>query len=86
MEGLLSKAKDLRAGLSWEKLSYQIATAVQKPCDEEKPKVKIATVRGQAKDRTLPSKKAVVKQAPSSFFPSQRRHQGPRPKRQRGQK
>ena len=68
MEGLLSKAKDFSAGLSWEKFSSQISTAVQKPSDEEKPKVQIATVRGQAKARTLPSKKAVVKQAPISLF------------------
>ena len=68
VEGLLGKAKDFSTGLSWEKFSSQIATAVQKPSDEEKPKVQIATVRGQAKARTLPSKKAVVKQAPISLF------------------
>ncbi|XP_007016331.2 PREDICTED: protein plastid transcriptionally active 16, chloroplastic [Theobroma cacao] len=70
VEGLLSKARGFSSGLSWEKFSSQMATAVQKPSDEEKPKVQIATVRGQAKARTLPSKKAVVKQpAPKSFFP-----------------
>ncbi|XWS71649.1 hypothetical protein CRYUN_Cryun03dG0156400 [Craigia yunnanensis] len=78
MEGLLSKAKDISAGLSWEKFSSQIATAVQKPSDEEKPKVQIATVRGQAKAKTLPSKKAVVKQAPISFFPKPKA--APKPK------
>lgn len=74
MDGILSKAKDFSTGLSWEKFSSQMASAVQKPASdddtEEKPKVQIATVRGQAKARTLPSKKAVVKQTPkSSFFP-----------------
>ncbi|GMI92177.1 plastid transcriptionally active 16 [Hibiscus trionum] len=69
MEDILSKAKDFSAGFSWENLSSQMATAVQKPSDEEKAnKVQVATVRGQAKARTLPSNKAVVKQAPSSFF------------------
>ncbi|KAL4332865.1 hypothetical protein GQ457_07G034900 [Hibiscus cannabinus] len=70
VEGLLSKAKDFSAGFSWENFSSQMATAVQKPSDQEKPdKVQVATVRGQAKARTLPSNKAVVKQAPLSFFP-----------------
>ncbi|KAK2993157.1 hypothetical protein RJ640_015344 [Escallonia rubra] len=59
-EGLFDKAKDLSSGLSWDKLSSQLASAVPKP--SEKPKVQIATVRGQAKASTLPAKKAVVKQ------------------------
>ena len=69
MEDLLSRAKDFSTGLSWEKISSQLATAAQKPSDEEEPKVQVATVRGQAKARTLPFKKAVVKEAPISFFP-----------------
>ncbi|XWS74093.1 hypothetical protein CRYUN_Cryun02cG0185900 [Craigia yunnanensis] len=83
VEGLLSKEKDFSTGISWEKFSSQIATAVQKPSDKENPKVQIATVRGQAKARTLQSKKAVVKQAPIYFFQSQRRQQSLRQKRRR---
>ncbi|XP_057953110.1 protein PLASTID TRANSCRIPTIONALLY ACTIVE 16, chloroplastic [Malania oleifera] len=73
VENLLSKAKDLGSGLSWDKLSSQLATAVQKPGGGggggggEKPKVQIATVRGQAKARTLPAKKAVVKPSIPKF-------------------
>ncbi|KAK3018623.1 hypothetical protein RJ639_003492 [Escallonia herrerae] len=59
-EGIFDKAKDLSSGLSWDKLSSQLASAVPKP--SEKPKVQIATVRGQAKASSLPAKKAVVKQ------------------------
>ncbi|KAK9279736.1 hypothetical protein L1049_013418 [Liquidambar formosana] len=69
MENLLSKAKDIGSGLSWEKFSSQLASAVPKA--GELPKVQIATVRGQAKARTLPSKKAVIKQPtrkPPAFF------------------
>ncbi|KAF8395160.1 hypothetical protein HHK36_019101 [Tetracentron sinense] len=65
VENLLSKAKGFSSGLSWEKLSSQISTAVQKP-EDEKPKVQIATVRGQAKARTLPSLKAIIKKPPAS--------------------
>ncbi|KAK4419867.1 protein PLASTID TRANSCRIPTIONALLY ACTIVE 16, chloroplastic [Sesamum alatum] len=53
--GFLDKAK----GISLENLSSQLKSAVQK-LDKE-PKVQIATVRGQAKARSLPSLKAVVK-------------------------
>ncbi|KAE8691076.1 tropinone reductase-like protein [Hibiscus syriacus] len=69
VEGLLSKAKELGTGLSWEKFSSQIATAVQKSSNGEQPKVQVATVRGQAKARNLPSQKANVKQATTSFLP-----------------
>ncbi|KAK9127009.1 hypothetical protein Scep_015855 [Stephania cephalantha] len=62
VEDLLSKAKGLSAGFSWDKLSSSISTAAQNP--EEKPKVQVATVRGIAKAKTLPAKRAVVK-APS---------------------
>ncbi|KAF9607591.1 hypothetical protein IFM89_037519 [Coptis chinensis] len=60
VENLFNKAKDMSAGFSWKEFSSQIATAVQTP--DEKPKVQIATVRGEAKARTLPAKKAVIKQ------------------------
>ncbi|ESQ37294.1 hypothetical protein EUTSA_v10002484mg [Eutrema salsugineum] len=60
VDGLFSKAKDIGSGLSWNKLGSQIATAVQNA--SETPKVQVATVRGQAKARNLPPKKAVVKQ------------------------
>ncbi|KAF8402965.1 hypothetical protein HHK36_011058 [Tetracentron sinense] len=59
VESFLNKAKNFSSGLSWEKLGSQVATAVQNP--EEKPKVQIATVRGQAMARTLPSMRAVIK-------------------------
>ncbi|KAK7262498.1 hypothetical protein RJT34_30072 [Clitoria ternatea] len=66
VENLLNKAKDFGAGFSWEKLSSQIATSVQQKGDDddedEKPKVQLATVRGQAKARSLTPNKAVVKQ------------------------
>ncbi|KAE8711440.1 tropinone reductase-like protein [Hibiscus syriacus] len=79
VEGLLSKAKDFSTGLSWEKFSSQLATAVQKSPNGEQPKVQIATVRGQAKARNLPSQKANVKQAPGSFFPKAK-ETAPKPK------
>ncbi|XP_058199783.1 protein PLASTID TRANSCRIPTIONALLY ACTIVE 16, chloroplastic [Rhododendron vialii] len=72
VEGLLDKAKEIGSGLSWEKFSSQIATAVQKPT--EKPKVQIATVRGQAKAQTLRAKKAVIKP------PTPKQKQPPKPK------
>ncbi|RDX99417.1 Protein plastid transcriptionally active 16, chloroplastic [Mucuna pruriens] len=62
VETLLNKAKDFGAGFSWEKLSSQISTSIQKPDEDEKPKVQLATVRGQAKARNLAPNKAVVKQ------------------------
>lgn len=80
VEDLLSKAKDFSSGLSWEKFSSQIATAVQKAPNEEKPKVQIATVRGQAKARNLPSQKANVKQAPISFSPLPKPKEASKPK------
>ncbi|KAI4334561.1 hypothetical protein L6164_019238 [Bauhinia variegata] len=64
VESLFNRAK----GLSWEKLSLQIATSTQKPDvdndEDEKPKVQLATIRGQTKARSLIPKKAVVKQTP----------------------
>ncbi|KAI3450346.1 hypothetical protein Pfo_007011 [Paulownia fortunei] len=63
VESLLNKAKGMTSGISWENLSSELISAVQKP--NEEPKVQVATVRGQAKARSLPSLKAVVKN-PSS--------------------
>ncbi|XP_011032243.1 PREDICTED: protein TIC 62, chloroplastic [Populus euphratica] len=60
VENFLSKATEVGSGFSWEKLSSQISTAVQ--TTSEKTKVQLATVRGQAKARSLPVQKAVVKQ------------------------
>ncbi|KAL9334132.1 hypothetical protein Peur_074271 [Populus x canadensis] len=60
VENFLSKATEVGSGFSWEKLSSQISTAVQ--TTSENTKVQLATVRGQAKARSLPVQKAVVKQ------------------------
>lgn len=62
VEDILNKAKDFGAGFSWEKFSSQVATSIQKPDEDEKPKVQVATVRGQAKARSLIPKLAVTKQ------------------------
>lgn len=80
VEGLLSKAKDLGAGLSWEKFSSQLATAVQKPTEYQKPKVQVATVRGQAKARSLQPKKAVVKLPTLPRTPAFKPKEEPKPK------
>ncbi|EOA23234.1 hypothetical protein CARUB_v10016927mg [Capsella rubella] len=68
VDGLFSKAKDIGSGLSWNKLGSQFTTAVQNA--SEAPKVQVATVRGQAKARNLPPKKAVVKQRNVSAKPA----------------
>ncbi|WP_411024294.1 hypothetical protein, partial [Salmonella sp. s58953] len=60
VEGLLVKAKGISSELSWEKFSSQFSTAVEKAT--EKPKVQVATFRGRARARSLPAKKAMVKQ------------------------
>ncbi|KAF3454647.1 hypothetical protein FNV43_RR05095 [Rhamnella rubrinervis] len=63
---MLSKAKGIGSGFSWDKLSAQLASSVQtKP--KETPKVQVATVRGQAKARALPPLKAIVKQTGARF-------------------
>ncbi|CAA2993296.1 protein plastid transcriptionally active 16, chloroplastic [Olea europaea var. sylvestris] len=59
VESLLDKAKGISSGISWEKLSSQLKSAVEKSSEESK--VQIATIRGQTKARSLPSQKAVVK-------------------------
>lgn len=60
LEGLMSRAKDLGSGFSWEKLGSQISTAVS-PNGDGLPKVQVATIRGETKARTLLPKKAVIK-------------------------
>lgn len=75
VDALFNKARDFGAGLSWEKFSTQIATSIQNQkaaADDEdgKPRVQVATVRGQAKARSLAPKKAVVKQTPAKGFNS----------------
>ncbi|KAG6762198.1 hypothetical protein POTOM_032689 [Populus tomentosa] len=60
VENFLSKATEAGSMFSWEKLSSQISTAVQ--TTTENTKVQLATVRGQAKARSLPVQKAVAKQ------------------------
>lgn len=60
MEGLFNKAKDFRAGLNFDKLGSELANSVRSSV--EKPKVQIATVRGQAKARSLTPTKALIKQ------------------------
>ncbi|GMH12736.1 hypothetical protein Nepgr_014577 [Nepenthes gracilis] len=72
VENVLNKAKDFGSGISWEKLSSQLATAVQKPIIDP-PKVQIATARGQAKARTLPAQKATVRQLSSNPLPMRKR-------------
>ncbi|GER35474.1 plastid transcriptionally active 16 [Striga asiatica] len=59
VESFLSRAKGVTS--SWENLSLQLKSAVQKTANGPEPKVRVATVRGQAKARSLPSVKAVVK-------------------------
>ncbi|GLT55367.1 hypothetical protein SLA2020_284970 [Shorea laevis] len=78
VETLLNKAKDFGSGLSWEKLSSQVTTAVQNSA--EKSKVQIATVRGQAKARSLQPTKAVVNKQPSFKLPSLKPKEEPKPK------
>ncbi|KAL9228704.1 hypothetical protein vseg_004255 [Gypsophila vaccaria] len=62
VDSLLSKAKEMGSGFSWDKLGSQLTTAV-KTAQSGTQKVEVATVRGQAKARNLPGQKAVVKQA-----------------------
>lgn len=59
VEGEKPVEKETSPGISWLNLSSQFAGAVEKA--SEKPKVQVATVRGQAKARNLPAKKAVTK-------------------------
>ncbi|XP_019413095.1 PREDICTED: protein plastid transcriptionally active 16, chloroplastic [Lupinus angustifolius] len=76
---LLNKAKDLGAGFSWQKLSSQIATSIQKADDEDEiSNVKLATVRGQAKARSLTPNKAVIKQTTPSKAASKPKEEKPK--------
>lgn len=77
VENFLNKAKGLTSGMSWENLSSQLKSAVQKP--EEEPKVQLATVRGQAKARSLPSFKAVLK-SPARKPPPSKSKVAPKPR------
>lgn len=80
VEGLLSRAKDFGSGLSWENFSTQLASSVQKLADE-KPKVRVATVRGQAKAQSLqPKNKAVVKLPTFPKPPAFKPKEEPKPK------
>jgi len=76
------KAKGLSPGLSWETFSSQLKSVVQKPSEEEEeePKVRLATVRGQAKARNLPAQKAVVKSAAPKPKPKPKPAEAPKPK------
>lgn len=71
LDSLLTRAKGMTSGLSWEGLSSQLKVAAQKATEE--PKVQVATIRGQTKARSLLAQKAVVKKpvvkkpAPKSF-------------------
>ncbi|XP_010256830.1 PREDICTED: protein plastid transcriptionally active 16, chloroplastic [Nelumbo nucifera] len=83
-ESLINRAKSIGSGFSWEKLNTQMATAVQKlPDEEERPKVQIATIRGEAKARKLPAQKAVVKQPTpklATLKPREEAERTPKPK------
>ncbi|XP_057789916.1 protein PLASTID TRANSCRIPTIONALLY ACTIVE 16, chloroplastic [Salvia miltiorrhiza] len=79
VESFLNTAKGFSSGINWENLSSQLKSAVQKP--EEEPKVQVATVRGQAKARSLPSLKAVVKK-PARPPPSKPKPKAPEPKKE----
>ncbi|XP_019178508.1 PREDICTED: protein plastid transcriptionally active 16, chloroplastic [Ipomoea nil] len=76
------KAKGLSSGLSWETFSSQLKSVVQKASEEEEeePKVRLATVRGQAKARNLPPQKAVVKSAALKPKPKPKPAEAPKPK------
>ncbi|XP_050238599.1 protein PLASTID TRANSCRIPTIONALLY ACTIVE 16, chloroplastic [Mercurialis annua] len=73
MENLLSRAKDISSGFSWDKLSSQFAVNGGVKPDS----TPIATVRGQAKARSLPRQKAAVK---PKLFPSLKPKQQPKAK------
>ncbi|KAG7035386.1 Protein plastid transcriptionally active 16, chloroplastic [Cucurbita argyrosperma subsp. argyrosperma] len=64
VNNFLSKAKGFGSQQPWDKLAFQI------PKQPEESNVQIATVRGQAKARSLPSKKAAVRQAMTNSKPS----------------
>ncbi|KAG6605438.1 Protein PLASTID TRANSCRIPTIONALLY ACTIVE 16, chloroplastic, partial [Cucurbita argyrosperma subsp. sororia] len=64
VNNFLSKAKGFGSQQPWDKLAFQL------PKQPEESNVQIATVRGQAKARSLPSKKAAVRQAMTNSKPS----------------
>ncbi|CAL9057472.1 unnamed protein product [Musa banksii] len=78
LDNLFIKAKGLGNDFSWDKLSSQVTAAVSQinnndteDMEEKKARTQIATVRGLAKARNLPSKKAVVKKPPQKPKPKQ---------------
>ncbi|KAM1226849.1 hypothetical protein ACFX13_006271 [Malus domestica] len=77
IDSLLNKAKNIGMGMSWKKFSTQVADTVQ---NSETPKVQIATVRGQAKARTLSPQKAVSKPVTTPKPASLKRKEQPKPK------
>ncbi|KAL1552893.1 protein PLASTID TRANSCRIPTIONALLY ACTIVE 16, chloroplastic [Salvia divinorum] len=79
VESFLNTAKGFSSGINWDNLSSQLKSAVQKAEEADEPKVKVATVRGQAKARTLPSLKAVVKK-PARPAPVSKAKDVPKPK------
>lgn len=80
VESLLDKAKDFSTGFSFEKLSSQLKSAVEKANEESDAQV--ATVRGQAKAKNLPAQKAVVKTPPRKPFASKTKKEAPKPAKQ----
>lgn len=79
VDGLLvNKAKDFGLGFSWENIGSQLANAA-KTANFPTPKVQIATVRGQAKARNIPARKAVVKQTTVQTKPKPKPKSKPEP-------
>ncbi|KAG6412490.1 hypothetical protein SASPL_125169 [Salvia splendens] len=79
VESFLNTAKGFSSGINWDNLSSQLKSAVQKNEEADEPKVQVATVRGQAKARSLPSLKAVVKK-PARTPPVSKAKDVPKPK------
>ncbi|XP_057536060.1 protein PLASTID TRANSCRIPTIONALLY ACTIVE 16, chloroplastic [Amaranthus tricolor] len=59
-DSLLTKAKDIGTGFSWDKIQSQLSNAAKTP-NWEGLKVQVATVKGQAKARNLTAQEAVTK-------------------------
>ncbi|XP_042003235.1 protein PLASTID TRANSCRIPTIONALLY ACTIVE 16, chloroplastic-like [Salvia splendens] len=79
VESFLNTAKGFSSGINWDNLSSQLKSAVQKNEEADEPKVQVATVRGQAKARSLPSLKAVMKK-PARTPPVSKAKDVPKPK------
>ncbi|XP_030537611.1 protein PLASTID TRANSCRIPTIONALLY ACTIVE 16, chloroplastic [Rhodamnia argentea] len=78
MEGLFSKAQDFRAGLNLDKLGSELVNSARSSV--EKPKMQIATVRGQAKAQSLTPQKALIKQPRPTLFSPKVAKEEPKPK------